>query len=106
MNTDAWTNSYGQNAPAMVISAMLLLAALAVLGMAHNYSWPLAYILGVALLLAAGLLPFSLLVAKQMGEGRRAAIWAIACNPRSGSVHGRALRGLRRRLGRPAHSNH
>jgi regulator of protease activity HflC (stomatin/prohibitin superfamily) len=65
MNTDERTNSYGQNAPAMVISALLLLAALTALGVAHNYSWPMAYVLGVALLLAAGLLPFSLLVAKQ-----------------------------------------
>jgi regulator of protease activity HflC (stomatin/prohibitin superfamily) len=65
MNTDEWTSSYGQNAPAMVISGLLLVAALAVLGVAHAFSWPIAYVLGALLVLAAGLLPFSLLVAKQ-----------------------------------------
>src|SRR5580692_1373678 len=65
MNTGEWTNSYGQNAPAMVISGLLLVAALAVLGVAHAFSWPIAYGVGVLLLLAAGLLPYSLLVAKQ-----------------------------------------
>jgi regulator of protease activity HflC (stomatin/prohibitin superfamily) len=65
MNTGEWTNSYGQNAPAMVISALLLLAALAFLGVAHAFDQPIAYVLAAALLLAAGLLPFSLLVAKQ-----------------------------------------
>jgi regulator of protease activity HflC (stomatin/prohibitin superfamily) len=65
MNTDEWTSSYGQNAPAMVISGLLLVAALAAVGVAHALSWPIAYGLGAALVLAAGLLPFSLLVAKQ-----------------------------------------
>jgi regulator of protease activity HflC (stomatin/prohibitin superfamily) len=65
MNTGEWTNSYGQNAPAMVISGLLLVAALAVLGVAHAFSWPIAYVLGAVLVMAAGLLPFSLLVAKQ-----------------------------------------
>jgi regulator of protease activity HflC (stomatin/prohibitin superfamily) len=65
MNTDEWTSSYGQNAPAMVISGLLLVAALAMVGVAHALSWPIAYGLGAALVLAAGLLPFSLLVAKQ-----------------------------------------
>jgi regulator of protease activity HflC (stomatin/prohibitin superfamily) len=65
MNTGEWTDSYGQNAPAMVISALLLLTALAVLGMAHAFDRPGAYVLAAALLLAAGLLPFSVLVAKQ-----------------------------------------
>jgi regulator of protease activity HflC (stomatin/prohibitin superfamily) len=65
MNTGEWTNSYGQNAPAMVISGLLLVAAIAVVGVAHVFSWPLAYVLGAGLVLAAGLLPFSLLVAKQ-----------------------------------------
>jgi regulator of protease activity HflC (stomatin/prohibitin superfamily) len=65
MNTDEWTSSYGQNAPAMVISGLLLVAALVVLGVAHAFSWPIAYVPGALLVLAAGLLPFSLLVAKQ-----------------------------------------
>jgi hypothetical protein len=85
MNTGEWTNSYGQNAPAMVISGLLLVAALAVLGVAHASSWPIAYGLGVLLLLAAGLLPYSLLVAKQ---------WEKAVVLRFGRL--RALRGQRR----------
>jgi len=65
MNTGEWKDSYGRNAPAIVISILLLVAALAVLGVAHAFSWPIAYVLGAVLVLAAGLLPFSLLVAKQ-----------------------------------------
>ena len=65
MNTNELTGSYGQNAPAMVIAALLLLGAIAVMAAARNFGWPAAYVPGVILLLAAGLLPFSLLVAKQ-----------------------------------------
>lgn len=65
MNTGEWTNSYGQNAPAMVMAALLVLAAIALLVLAHALGLPLLYIPGAALLVAAALLPLSLLVARQ-----------------------------------------
>jgi regulator of protease activity HflC (stomatin/prohibitin superfamily) len=65
MSTNEWTDSYGQNAPAMVICGLLVAAGIGMLGLAHHSGLTVAYVMAVLVLIAAALLPFSLLVAKQ-----------------------------------------
>ncbi len=82
MNTESRALAYGQNAPATVVAAMSLLAAIVVALVARGASWPLAYALPALLVLCAALLPLSLLMARQ---------WEKAVVLRFGKLH--ALRG-------------
>ena len=82
MNTESFAFPYGQNAPATVMSLLLLAAAALVLVLAHGASWPLSYGLPALLILSAALLPLSLLMAKQ---------WEKAVVLRFGKLH--SLRG-------------
>ena len=65
MNNAEWSSPYGQNTPATVLAALVLLVAAAVAVLAHGTVWVLAYALPVLLVLAAALVPLSLQMAKQ-----------------------------------------
>ena len=82
MNTESRTFPYGQNPPAIVISVLLVLAAVLVALLARGTGWPLAYAIPIFLALCSALLPLSLLVAKQ---------WEKAVVLRFGKLH--SLRG-------------
>jgi regulator of protease activity HflC (stomatin/prohibitin superfamily) len=82
MNTESRTLPYGQNAPATVISVLLFVAAAVVLFLARGAPWPLARGIPAFLVICAGLLPLSLLMARQ---------WEKAVVLRFGKLH--ALRG-------------
>jgi regulator of protease activity HflC (stomatin/prohibitin superfamily) len=73
---------YGQNAPAAVISLLLLFGGMAALGLAMSNRWLYAYVIAALLVLSAGLLPLSLLMARQ---------WEKAVVLRFGRLH--AVRG-------------
>jgi regulator of protease activity HflC (stomatin/prohibitin superfamily) len=75
-------NTSGKNAPAMVISIVLLLAALLLATLAHGSGALLSYVLPGLLLLGAALTPVSLLMARQ---------WEKAVVLRFGKLH--AIRG-------------
>jgi regulator of protease activity HflC (stomatin/prohibitin superfamily) len=75
-------NTSGMNAPAIVISVLLLVAALLIATLLHGWGSFLAYVLPGVLLLAAVLTPVSLLMAKQ---------WEKAVVLRFGKLH--AVRG-------------
>jgi regulator of protease activity HflC (stomatin/prohibitin superfamily) len=75
-------NTSGKNAPAMVISIVLLLAALLIATLSHGSGLLLSYILPGVLILGAALTPVSLLMAKQ---------WEKAVVLRFGKLH--AIRG-------------
>jgi regulator of protease activity HflC (stomatin/prohibitin superfamily) len=75
-------NTSGKNAPATVISIVLLVAAVLIAHFAHQAGWLLGYVLPGILLLAAILTPTSLLMAKQ---------WEKAVVLRLGKLH--AIRG-------------
>jgi regulator of protease activity HflC (stomatin/prohibitin superfamily) len=75
-------NTSGKNAPAMVISMVLLLAALLIATLSHGSGLLLSYILPGVLILGAALTPVSLLMAKQ---------WEKAVVLRFGKLH--AIRG-------------
>lgn len=79
MNTSLRMISYGQNAPATVLSVLLFLAGLAV---AWGFGGPYGYTIAALLVLSALLLPLSLLMAKQ---------WEKAVVLRFGKLH--AIRG-------------
>jgi regulator of protease activity HflC (stomatin/prohibitin superfamily) len=82
MNIESDTVTYGQNAPATVISVLLLVAAALIALLARRTGWPLAIAVPVFFVLCAALLPLSLLMAKQ---------WEKAVVLRFGRLH--ALRG-------------
>jgi len=82
MNIDSGTHAYGQNAPATVISVLLLLTAALVALLARGTGWSLAIAVPIFFVLCAALLPLSLLMAKQ---------WEKAVVLRFGRLH--ALRG-------------
>jgi regulator of protease activity HflC (stomatin/prohibitin superfamily) len=82
MNAYSDINPYGQNAPATVIAVLLLLGALGAALAGVGLHSPFGYVLGVLLLLAAALVPLSLLLAKQ---------WEKAVVLRFGKLH--AIRG-------------
>jgi len=82
MNIESDTVTYGQNAPASVISVLLLVAAALIALLARRTGWPLAIAVPVFFVLCAALLPLSLLMAKQ---------WEKAVVLRFGRLH--ALRG-------------
>jgi regulator of protease activity HflC (stomatin/prohibitin superfamily) len=75
-------NTSGMNAPAIVISVVLFVAALLIATLSHGSGLFLAYLLPGALLLGAGLTPVSMLMAKQ---------WEKAVVLRFGKLH--AIRG-------------
>jgi regulator of protease activity HflC (stomatin/prohibitin superfamily) len=75
-------NTSGTNAPATVISVVVLVAALLIATLSHRSGLFLAYLLPGFLLLAAALTPVSLLMAKQ---------WEKAVVLRFGKLH--AIRG-------------
>ena len=79
MNTSLRMISYGQNAPATVLSVLLFLAGLMIAGGVRG---PYAYTIAALLVLSALLLPLSLLMAKQ---------WEKAVVLRFGKLH--AIRG-------------
>jgi regulator of protease activity HflC (stomatin/prohibitin superfamily) len=79
MNTTLRLNPYGQNAPATVLSILLLLAGLI---LAVRVATTYAHVIGALLVLSAFLLPLSLLMAKQ---------WEKAVVLRFGKL--RAIRG-------------
>lgn len=79
MNTSPRFSTYGQNAPATVLSVLLLVAGLVV---ARGIGGTYAYAIGALLILSALLLPLSLLMAKQ---------WEKAVVLRFGKLH--AIRG-------------
>lgn len=79
MNTSLRMIPYGQNAPATVLSVLLLLAGLMI---AWGVRGPYAYTVAALLVLSALLLPLSLLMAKQ---------WEKAVVLRFGKLH--AIRG-------------
>lgn len=79
MNTSLRMISYGQNAPATVLSVLLFLAGLMIAGGVRG---PYAYTIAAMLVLSALLLPLSLLMAKQ---------WEKAVVLRFGKLH--AIRG-------------
>lgn len=79
MNTSLRMISYGQNAPATVLSVLLFLAGLMIAG---GFRGPYAYTIAALLVLSALLLPLSLLMAKQ---------WEKAVVLRFGKLH--AIRG-------------
>ena len=72
-------NTSGMNAPATVISVLLLVAVLLIGTFAHHSGFFLAYLLPGILLLAALLTPLSLLMARQ---------WEKAVVLRFGKLHG------------------
>ena len=82
MNIESDTVTYGQNAPATVISVLLLVAAALIALLARRTGWPLAIAVPVFFVLCAALLPLSLLMARQ---------WEKAVVLRFGRLHG--LRG-------------
>ena len=82
MNIESDTVTYGQNAPATVISVLLLVTAALIALLARRTGWPLAIAVPVFFVLCAALLPLSLLMAKQ---------WEKAVVLRFGRLH--ALRG-------------
>jgi regulator of protease activity HflC (stomatin/prohibitin superfamily) len=82
MNTESPAFPYGQNPPAIVVSVLLLLAAVLVLLFTRGAGWAVTYAVPAFLALCAALLPLSLLVAKQ---------WEKAVVLRFGKLH--ALRG-------------
>ncbi|HEX5208056.1 MAG TPA: slipin family protein [Steroidobacteraceae bacterium] len=82
MNIESDTVTYGQNAPATVISVLLLVAAALIALLARRTGWPFAIAVPVFFVLCAALLPLSLLMAKQ---------WEKAVVLRFGRLH--ALRG-------------
>jgi regulator of protease activity HflC (stomatin/prohibitin superfamily) len=65
MNNGEWTGPYGQNTPATVVAALLVLVAAAVAVLAHAANWVVAYALPAVLVLAAALVPLSLQMARQ-----------------------------------------
>ena len=75
-------NTSGMNAPAIVISVVLVVAALASATLIHGWGLSLAYVLPGALLLAAALTPLSVMMARQ---------WEKAVVLRFGKLH--AIRG-------------
>ena len=75
-------NTSGMNAPAIVISVVLLVAALATATLFHGWGLSLGYVLPGFFLLAAALAPLSVLMAKQ---------WEKAVVLRFGKLH--AIRG-------------
>jgi regulator of protease activity HflC (stomatin/prohibitin superfamily) len=75
-------NTSGTNAPAIVISVVILIAALLIAALSHGSGLFLAYLLPGFLLLVAALTPVSLLMAKQ---------WEKAVVLRFGKLH--AIRG-------------
>jgi regulator of protease activity HflC (stomatin/prohibitin superfamily) len=79
MNTSLRMSSYGQNAPATVLSILLVLAGLL---LARRMATPYAFTIAALLILTAVLLPLSLLMAKQ---------WEKAVVLRFGKLH--AIRG-------------
>jgi hypothetical protein len=64
-------NTSGINAPAIVISVGLLVAALATATLFHGWGLSLGYVLPGFFLLAAALTPLSVLMAKQCNPGSR-----------------------------------
>ena len=78
MNTNERTISYGQNAPATVIAALLALGAMIFAVLGFGRGWPAAGIVALLLTLGAVLLPLSLLIAKQ---------WEKAVVLRFGKLH-------------------
>lgn len=82
MNIENGTVAYCQNAPATVISVLLLLMAALVAWLARGTGWPLGIAVPAFLFLCAALLPLSLLMARQ---------WEKAVVLRFGRLH--ALRG-------------
>ncbi|HEV2443208.1 MAG TPA: slipin family protein [Steroidobacteraceae bacterium] len=82
MNAEPRPFSYGQNPSAIVISVLLLLAAVPILLLCRRAGWLFAYAIPAFLALCAALLPLSLLMAKQ---------WEKAVVLRFGKLH--ALRG-------------
>lgn len=82
MNIESDTATYGQNAPATVISVLLLVTAALIALLARRTGWPLAIAVPAFFVLCAALLPLSLLMAKQ---------WEKAVVLRFGRLH--ALRG-------------
>ena len=75
-------NTSGMNAPAIVISVVLIIVAMAAATLFHGWGLTLAYVLPGILLLAAALTPLSVLMAKQ---------WEKAIVLRFGKLH--AIRG-------------
>ena len=75
-------NTSGMNAPAIVISVVLIIVALAAATLFHGWGLTLAYVLPGIFLLAAALAPLSVLMAKQ---------WEKAIVLRFGKLH--AIRG-------------
>ena len=75
-------NTSGMNAPAIVISVVLLVAALVIATLSHGWGLFFAYLLPGVLMLGAALTPVSLLMAKQ---------WEKAVVLRFGKLH--AIRG-------------
>ncbi len=65
MNNGEWKGPYGQNTPATVLSALLVLVAAALALLAHRANWVIAYALPALLVVAAALVPLSLQMAKQ-----------------------------------------
>jgi hypothetical protein len=57
MNTEFHTFPYGQNAPATVISVLLLLSAALVFVLSRGAGWLLTYAVPAFLVLCAALLP-------------------------------------------------
>src|SRR5688572_6740609 len=78
MNTNERTISYGQNAPATVIAALLALGAMIFAVLGFGRGWPAAGIVALLLTLGAVLLPLSLLIARQ---------WEKAVVLRFGKLH-------------------
>jgi regulator of protease activity HflC (stomatin/prohibitin superfamily) len=58
-------NTADMNAPAIVLSVLIIAAALLIGVLCHGSGWPLAYLIPAVLLLLAALTPLSVLVAKQ-----------------------------------------
>ena len=75
-------NTSGMNAPAIVISVVLVVVALAAATLFHGWGLSLSYVLPGALLLAAALTPSSVMMARQ---------WEKAVVLRFGKLH--AIRG-------------
>jgi hypothetical protein len=98
-------NTSGMNPPAIVISVVLLVAALLIATLSHGVGLFFAYLLPGVLLLGAALTPVSLLMAKQ---------WEKAVVLRFGKLHAirgppavchHPVHGCRHRLGRSTHSD-
>jgi regulator of protease activity HflC (stomatin/prohibitin superfamily) len=82
MNAESNTFPYGQNPTAILISVLLILAAVLIALLGRHAGWLCAYAIPALLAVCAALLPLSLLVAKQ---------WEKAVVLRFGKLH--ALRG-------------